>query len=32
VPVLALLVVLVFQAIVGWQAGRARTLPAAPLS
>jgi hypothetical protein len=28
--VLALLVVLVFQAIVGWQAGRARTLPAAP--
>jgi MFS transporter, CP family, cyanate transporter len=32
VPVLALLVVLVFQAIVGWQAGRARTLPAAALS
>jgi CP family cyanate transporter-like MFS transporter len=32
VPVLALLVVLVFQAIVGWQAGRARTLPAAPLA
>ena len=30
-PVLALLVVLVFQAIVGWQAARARTLPAAPL-
>ena len=32
VPVVALLVVLVFQAIVGWQAGRARTLPAAALS
>ena len=32
VPVLALLMVLAFQAIVGWQAGRARTLPAAPLS
>jgi CP family cyanate transporter-like MFS transporter len=31
VPVLALLVVVVFQGIVGWQAGRARTLPAAPL-
>ena len=31
VPVLALLVVLAFQAIVGWQAGRARTLPAALL-
>jgi CP family cyanate transporter-like MFS transporter len=31
VPVLALLVVLVFQGIVGWQAGRVRTLPAAPL-
>src|SRR5215813_1727421 len=32
VPVLVLLVVVVFQGIVGWQAGRARTLPAAPLS
>jgi CP family cyanate transporter-like MFS transporter len=32
VPVLMLLVVLVFQAIIGWQAGQARTLPAAPLS
>jgi MFS transporter, CP family, cyanate transporter len=31
VPVLMLLVVLVFQAIIGWQAGQARTLPAAPL-
>jgi CP family cyanate transporter-like MFS transporter len=30
VPVLALLVVLAFQGIVGWQAGRARVLPAAP--
>ena len=29
VPVLALLVVLVFEGAVGWQAGRARTLPAA---
>jgi len=28
---LALLVVVVFQGIVGWQAARARTLPAAPL-
>ena len=32
VPVLALLVVVVFQGIVGWQAGRARTLPATPIS
>jgi len=29
VPVLALLVVIVFEGTVGWQAGRARTLPAA---
>jgi CP family cyanate transporter-like MFS transporter len=32
VPVLALLVVVGAQGIVGWQAARARTLPAAPLS
>jgi MFS transporter, CP family, cyanate transporter len=32
VPVLALLVVVGGQGIVGWQAARARTLPAAPLS
>ena len=32
VPVLALLVVIGGQGIVGWQAARARTLPAAPLS
>ena len=30
VAVLAMLVVIVFEGIVGWQAGRARTLPAAP--
>ncbi len=32
VPVLAMLVVIVFEGAVGWQAGRARTLPAAPRS
>jgi CP family cyanate transporter-like MFS transporter len=31
VAVLAMLVVIVFEGAVGWQAGRARTLPAAPL-
>jgi cyanate permease len=30
VPVLVMLVVIVFEGAVGWQAGRARTLPATP--